>query len=80
MFLLDYERAISHICEVIDQCFQRLCKTECACIGIGLAGVNSIDIHTLKERFITKYQTEIEIYNDAIIAHLCFIRRERWYF
>ncbi|MDH2880356.1 BadF/BadG/BcrA/BcrD ATPase family protein [Bacillus cytotoxicus] len=71
--LLDYERAISHICEAIDQCFQRLCKTECACIGIGLAGVNSIDIHTLKERFITKYQTEIEIYNDAIIAHAALL-------
>ncbi|HEK9102638.1 ATPase [Bacillus pfraonensis] len=71
--LLDYEKAVSHIMEAINQCQQSLSKENCVCICLGLAGVKSIDMNVLKERLKTKYQTNIEIYDDAVIAHAALL-------
>ncbi|MCI0765896.1 BadF/BadG/BcrA/BcrD ATPase family protein [Bacillus sp. TL12] len=71
--LLDYEKAVSHIMQAINQCQQSLSKENCVCICLGLAGVKSIDMNALKERLKTKYQTNIEIYDDAVIAHAALL-------
>lgn len=71
--LLDYEKAVSHIMEAINQCQQSLSKEDCVCICLGLAGVKSIDMNALKERLKTKYETNIEIYDDAVIAHAALL-------
>jgi len=71
--LLDYEKALSHIMEAIEYCQQSLSKEDCVCICLGLAGVKSIDINVLKERLIARYQTNIEIYDDAVIAHAALL-------
>ncbi|KEK23538.1 BadF/BadG/BcrA/BcrD ATPase family protein [Bacillus gaemokensis] len=72
--LLEYEKALSHIITAINQCQQGLPQENCVCIILGLAGVKSIDIEGLKKRLIEKYQTHIEIYDDAMIAHAALLK------
>ncbi|KFN02812.1 ATPase [Bacillus clarus] len=67
--LIDYEKALAHIMEAIDQCQKNFYKEHCVCICLGLAGISGVDKNELKSRFVKRYGTQIEIYDDAMIAH-----------
>ncbi|MGG1139757.1 BadF/BadG/BcrA/BcrD ATPase family protein [Bacillus mycoides] len=67
--LIDYEKALTHILEAIDQCQTNFKNAHCVCICLGLAGVSGVDKNEMKLRLIKRYRTQIEIYDDAMIAH-----------
>ncbi|EEK78917.1 ATPase [Bacillus cereus] len=67
--LIDFEEALFHIMEAIDQCQKGLLNGYCVCICLGLAGVGGAHTNELTECLKKKYGTQIEIFNDAIVAH-----------
>ncbi|QWU45172.1 BadF/BadG/BcrA/BcrD ATPase family protein [Bacillus sp. NP247] len=72
--LIDYEKALSHIMEVIDQCQKSVVNGQCVCICLGLAGISGANINELTLRLKKKYGTQIEVFNDAIIAHAAALK------
>ncbi|WP_439019594.1 BadF/BadG/BcrA/BcrD ATPase family protein [Bacillus thuringiensis] len=67
--LIDFEEALFHIMEAIDQCQKGLLNGYCVYICLGLAGVGGAHTNELTERLRKKYGTQIEIFNDAMVAH-----------
>ncbi|HDR4423407.1 TPA: ATPase [Bacillus cereus] len=67
--LIDFEEALVHIMEAIDECQNGLSNEHCVCICLGLAGVGGANTNDLKLRLKKKYGTPIEVFNDAMIAH-----------
>ncbi|KAA0761746.1 BadF/BadG/BcrA/BcrD ATPase family protein [Bacillus sp. SH5-2] len=67
--LIDFEEALFHIMEAIDQCQKGLLNGYCVCICLGLAGVGGAHTNELTERLRKKYGTQIAIFNDAMVAH-----------
>ncbi|TCJ84399.1 UNVERIFIED_ORG: N-acetylglucosamine kinase-like BadF-type ATPase [Bacillus cereus] len=72
--LIDFETALVHIMEVIDQCRKRLLNEQCVCICLGLAGVSGVNTDELTVRLKKKYGTQIEVFNDAMIAHAAALK------
>ncbi|MBK5432558.1 MULTISPECIES: BadF/BadG/BcrA/BcrD ATPase family protein [Bacillus] len=72
--LIDYEKAVSHIMEAIDQCKKALIDGHCVCICLGLAGISGANTNELTLRLIKKYETKIEVFNDAMIAHAAALK------
>ncbi|QUG84136.1 BadF/BadG/BcrA/BcrD ATPase family protein [Bacillus nitratireducens] len=72
--LIDYEKAVSHIMEAIDQCKKALIDGHCVCICLGLAGISGANTNGLTLRLIKKYETKIEVFNDAMIAHAAALK------
>ncbi|MFF1994974.1 BadF/BadG/BcrA/BcrD ATPase family protein [Bacillus mycoides] len=72
--LIDYEKAVSHIMEAIDQCKKALIGGHCVCICLGLAGISGANTNELTLRLIKKYETKIEVFNDAMIAHAAALK------
>ncbi|MGE6536265.1 BadF/BadG/BcrA/BcrD ATPase family protein [Bacillus luti] len=67
--LIEFEEALVHIMEAIDQCQKDLLNAHCVCICLGLAGVGGATTNELTVRLKKKYGTQIEVFNDAMIAH-----------
>ncbi|WP_439876117.1 BadF/BadG/BcrA/BcrD ATPase family protein [Bacillus mycoides] len=72
--LIDYEKAVSHIMEAIDQCKKALIDGHCVCICLGLAGISGANTNELTLRLKNKYGTQIEVFNDAMIAHAAALK------
>ncbi|HDR6317154.1 ATPase [Bacillus cereus] len=72
--LIDFEEAFFHIMEAIDQCQKGLLKGHCICICLGLAGVSGANTNELTVRLKKKYGTQIEVLNDAMIAHAAALK------
>ncbi|MGE7852432.1 BadF/BadG/BcrA/BcrD ATPase family protein [Bacillus paramycoides] len=72
--LIDYEEALSHIMEAIDQCQKNVVNGHCVCICLGLAGISGVNANELTLRLIKKYGIKVEVFNDAMIAHAAALK------
>ncbi|MDA1919360.1 BadF/BadG/BcrA/BcrD ATPase family protein [Bacillus paranthracis] len=72
--LIDFEEALVHIMEAIDQCQKNVVKGHCVCICLGLAGISGANINELTLRLKQKYGIQIEVFNDAMIAHAAALK------
>ncbi|MDR4984650.1 MULTISPECIES: BadF/BadG/BcrA/BcrD ATPase family protein [Bacillus cereus group] len=72
--LIDYKDALSHIMDSIDQCRESLINEKCVCICLGLAGISGANTDELTLRLKKKYGTQIEVFNDAMIAHAAALK------
>ncbi|MHC8669204.1 BadF/BadG/BcrA/BcrD ATPase family protein [Bacillus cereus] len=70
--LIDFEEALVHIMEAINQCQKSLINGHCVCLG--LAGISGANTNELTLRLKKKYGTKIEILNDAMIAHAAALK------
>ncbi|MDA2515683.1 MULTISPECIES: BadF/BadG/BcrA/BcrD ATPase family protein [Bacillus] len=72
--LIDFDQALLHIMEAINQCQKNLINEHCVCICLGLAGISGANTNELTLRLKKKYGTKIEIFNDAMIAHAAALK------
>ncbi|PEE33395.1 BadF/BadG/BcrA/BcrD ATPase family protein [Bacillus cereus] len=72
--LIDFDQALLHIMEAINQCQKSLMNEHCVCICLGLAGISGGNTNELTLRLKKKYGTKIEIFNDAMIAHAAVLK------
>ena len=72
--LIDFEEALVHIMEAIDQCQKNVVKGQCVCICLGLAGISGTNTNELTLRLKQKYGVQIEVFNDAMIAHAAALK------
>ncbi|EEM83779.1 ATPase BadF/BadG/BcrA/BcrD type [Bacillus thuringiensis serovar huazhongensis BGSC 4BD1] len=72
--LIDFEEALVHIMEAINQCQKSLINGHCICVCLGLAGISGANTNELTLRLKKKYGTKIEIFNDAMIAHAAALK------
>ncbi|MGE7881487.1 BadF/BadG/BcrA/BcrD ATPase family protein [Bacillus sp. NPDC094077] len=72
--VIDYEDALTHIMDAINQCRERLINEYCVCICLGLAGISGADTNELTLRLKKEYGTKIEVFNDAMIAHAAALK------
>lgn len=72
--LIDFEEALLHIMEAIDQCQKVLINGHCICICLGLAGISGANTNELILRLKKKYGIKIEVLNDAMIAHAAVLK------
>ncbi|MEK0221171.1 BadF/BadG/BcrA/BcrD ATPase family protein [Bacillus proteolyticus] len=72
--LIDFKEALFHIMEAIDQCQKSVVKENCVCICLGLAGISGANTNELTLRLKQKYGTQIEVFNDAMIAHAAALK------
>ncbi|MBJ8054639.1 ATPase [Bacillus cereus] len=72
--IIDFEEALLHIMGAIDQCQKGLINGNCVCICLGLAGISGANTNELILRLKKKYGTQIEVFNDAIIAHAAALK------
>lgn len=67
--LIHYDTAITHIDECITACKTTLAGHTCKGISLGLAGSKALSKEEIKKYFYNRYQVEVGLYDDAIIAH-----------
>ncbi|MEH7649363.1 BadF/BadG/BcrA/BcrD ATPase family protein, partial [Bacillus toyonensis] len=72
--VINYENALTHIIDAINQCWERLINEHCVCICLGLAGISGANTNELTIRLKKKYGTQIEVFNDAMIAHAAALK------
>ncbi|MCJ7987316.1 hypothetical protein MUB16_30875 [Priestia sp. OVL9] len=67
--LINYNTAITHIDECITACKTALTGYTCKGISLGLAGSKALSKEEIKRYFYDRYQVEVGLYDDAMIAH-----------
>ncbi|EJR62163.1 hypothetical protein IIO_02599 [Bacillus cereus VD115] len=72
--VINYENALTHIIDTINQCWECLINEHCVCICLGLAGISGANTNELTIRLKKKYGTQIEVFNDAMIAHAAALK------
>ena len=58
--LIDFEEALVHIMEAIDQCQKNVVKGHCVCICLGLAGISGTNTNELTLRLKQKYGVQLK--------------------